>query len=212
MISYLDHQLGELITTLKEMGIYENTVIFFSSDNGPTYTGGVDYNFFESSKPFLNGYGRTKGFVYEGGIRVPFIASWPNHIKAGTTSDHISAFYDLMPSICDIIGIDPPADIDGLSFKPALLGQKQEQHEFLYWEFPSYSGQQALRIGKWKGIRKDIFGGNLEIELYDLDMDIEEKLDVSDEHPEIIQMMESIMEQEHEPAANAKFKFDQLGD
>ena len=212
MITYLDHQLGELITTLKEEGLYDNTIIFFSSDNGPTYTGGVDFDFFESSKPFSNGYGRTKGFVYEGGIRVPFIASWPNHIKAGTTSEHISAFYDIMPSICDIIGIDPPTDIDGLSFKPALLGQKQEQHEFLYWEFPSYSGQQALRIGKWKGIRKDIFGGNLEIELYDLERDIEEKLDISDKHPEIIQMMKSIMEQEHEPAANDKFKFDQLGD
>ncbi len=212
MISYLDHQLGELIATLKEEGLYENTVIFFSSDNGPTYTGGVDYNYFESSKPFTNGYGRTKGFVYEGGIRVPFIASWPGHIESGTTSDHISAFYDLMPTICDIVGLDPPGDIDGLSFKPALLGQEQEQHEFLYWEFPSYNGQQALRIGKWKGIRKDIFTGNLEIELYNLDMDSGEKVDVSDQHPEIIQMMESIMEQEHEPATNDKFKFEQLGD
>ena len=83
-----------------------NTIIILSSDNGPTYTGGVDFDFFESSKPFANGYGRTKGYTYEGGIRVPLIASWPNKIKAGSTSDHISAFYDMMPTLCDIAGVE----------------------------------------------------------------------------------------------------------
>jgi arylsulfatase len=212
MISYLDYQLGELITTLKEEGVYENTVIIFSSDNGPTYLGGVDYDYFESSKPFSNGYGRTKGFVYEGGIRIPLIASWPNHITPGTTSDHISAFYDLMPTICDIAGVTPPKNIDGVSFKPALLGQQQKQHDFLYWEFPSYNGQQAVRLGKWKGIRKDIFKGNLSIELYDLETDLKEEIDLSNQYPEIVKKIENIMKQEHEPAANDKFKFKQLGD
>jgi len=212
MISYLDAQLGELIAALKEEGIYENTVIIFSSDNGPTYLGGVDFNYFESSKPFSNGYGRTKGFVYEGGIRIPLIASWPNHIQSGTKSDHISAFYDLMPTICDIAGVAPPEDIDGISFKPVLLGEQQEQHDFLYWEFPSYNGQQAVRMGKWKGVRKDIFDGNLTIELYDLESDVEEKMDVSSEYPEIVRRIEEVMKQEHEPAANDKFKFEQLGD
>ena len=212
MITYLDAQLGELITTLKEEGIYENTIIIFSSDNGPTYLGGVDFNYFESSKPFSNGYGRTKGFVYEGGIRIPLIASWPNHIEPGTTSDHISAFYDLMPTICDIAGITPPNDIDGISFKPILLGQQQQLHEFLYWEFPSYNGQQAVRLGKWKGVRKDIFDGNLTIELYDLESDIKEMIDVSSKHPEIVKQIEEIMIQEHEPAVNDKFKIEQLGD
>ena len=212
MISYLDHQLGELVASLKTLDIYDNTVIIFSSDNGPTYTGGVDFDFFESSKPFNNGYGRTKGFVYEGGIRIPLIASWPNHIKAGTTSDHISAFYDLMPTICDLAGIVPPEDIDGLSFKSVLLGKEQRAHDFLYWEFPSYKGQQAVRIGKWKGVRKNIFDGNLAIELYDLEVDFKEENDIATLHPEIVEKIKNIMVQEHEPSSNERFKFKQLGD
>jgi arylsulfatase len=212
MISYLDDQLGEIIALLKEKGIYENTVIIFSSDNGPTYLGGVDFNYFESSKPFSNGYGRTKGFVYEGGIRIPLIASWPNHIKPNTKSNHISAFYDLMPTICDIAGIESPDSIDGISFKSTLLDQKQKQHDFLYWEFPSYNGQQAVRLGKWKGIRKNIFDGNLEIELYNLEIDLKEQVDVSSQYPKIVKKIKTIMQQEHEPASNNKFKFKQLGD
>lgn len=212
MISYLDDQLGEIIALLKEKGIYENTIIIFSSDNGPTYLGGVDFDYFESSKPFSNGYGRTKGFVYEGGIRIPLIASWPNHIKPGSKSNHISAFYDLMPTICDIAGVAPPSNIDGVSFKPTLLDQNQKEHEFLYWEFPSYNGQQAVRIGKWKGIRKNIFDGNLAVELYDLESDPAEKTDVSNQHPKIVEEVKKIMRDEHEPAENQKFRFKELGD
>ena len=212
MISYLDNQLGEIVSLLKEKGIYENTIIIFSSDNGPSYTGGVDFNYFESSKPFSNGYGRTKGFVYEGGIRVPLIASWPNHIKSGSKSNHISAFYDLMPTICDIAGIEPLKNIDGISFKSTLLNQKQKQHDFLYWEFPSYKGQQAVRIGKWKGIRKNIFNGNLKIELYNLETDLKEQVDVAQQNPEIVKKISAVMQQEHIPASNDRFKFKQLGD
>jgi len=212
MITYLDMQLGELITELKEQGIYENTIIVFTSDNGPTYTGGVDANYFDSAKPFDNNYGRTKGFVYEGGIRVPLIASWPAKIKAGTTSNHISAFYDMMPTFSDIAGIDSPKDVDGISFKNTLLGNEQKNHDFLYWEFPSYKGQQAVRMGKWKAVRKNIFKGNLEIELYNLDEDIKELNDVSKQFPEIVKSMEKIMKQEHVPAENDRFKFKQLGD
>jgi len=212
MITYLDNQLGELIATLKEEGVYDNTIIIFSSDNGPTYTGGVDFDFFESSKPFQNGYGRTKGFVYEGGIRVPLIASWPGHIKSGTKSNHISAFYDMMPTICDIVGVKSPKDIDGISFKAVMLGRDQKQHEFLYWEFPSYNGQQAVRLGKWKGVRKNIFDGNLHIELYNLETDIRESKDVSSQHPEIVKKIEDIMKKEHVPSNNERFKIKQIGD
>lgn len=212
MISYMDAQLGELITTLKELGLYENTLIVFSSDNGPTYTGGVDTEFFNSARPFSNDYGRTKGFVYEGGIRVPMIASWPNHIAPKTTNDHISAFYDVLPTICDIVGITIPEDIDGISFKPVLLGKKQKEHNFLYWEFPSYKGQQAVRMGKWKAIRKNIFEGNMDIELYDLEVDLKEKNNVSKQFPEIVDKIRIIMEEEHVPSSNEKFKFKELGD
>lgn len=212
MISYLDDQLGDLIATLKTEGLYENTVIIFSSDNGPTYTGGVDFDYFESSNPFSNGYGRTKGYVYEGGIRVPLIASWPNKIPAASTSDHISAFYDMMPTICDIAGVPAPEDTDGISFKAELLTEKQEEHEFLYWEFPSYNGQQAVRLGKWKGIRKDIFDDNLKLELYDLANDLREEEDLADQYPEVVEQIEQIMKQEHSPASNERFKFKQLDD
>jgi len=212
MISYLDIQLGELILALKEEGIYDNTLIIFTSDNGPTYTGGVDFEFFESSKPFSNAYGRTKGFVYEGGIRVPFIASWPKHIGQGKVSDHVSAFYDIVPTISEIVGIESPLEIDGISFKSTLLGEEQKKHEFLYWEFPSYKGQQAVRLGKWKGIRQNIFEGNLAIELYDLENDPEEQFDLADQYPDLVKKIEEVMTQEHEPSQNKKFKFSQLGD
>lgn len=212
MISYLDMQIGELISELKKQGIYENTIIIFTSDNGPTYTGGVDANYFNSARPFDNNYGRTKGFVYEGGIRVPLIASWPNKIKPGSTTKHISAFYDMMPTFADIAGAATPKDVDGLSFKNVLLGENQKKHDYLYWEFPSYQGQQAVRMGKWKAVRKNIFKGNLEIELYDLSKDIKELNDVSKEHPTIVKQVEDIMKKEHVPATNKRFKFKQLGD
>lgn len=212
MISYLDEQLGDLIAKLKKLKIYDNTLIIFSSDNGPTYTGGVDFDFFESSKPFSNGYGRTKGYVYEGGIRVPTIVSWPKNIKKGSTTDHISSFYDVMPTLCEITGLEPPKGIDGLSFLPTLLEEQQQQHEFLYWEFPSYKGQQAVRMGKWKGIRKNIFEGNMNLELYDLSKDLEECEDVSNSYPEIVAQIKEIMQREHIPAENEKFHFKELGD
>jgi len=212
MISILDEQVGSIVKTLKDLGINENTVLMFSSDNGPTYTGGVDFEYFRSSAPFANGYGRTKGFTYEGGIHVPFLVSWPGKIKAGSKNDHLSAFYDIFPTICELAGVDVAVASDGISFAPALLGKKQNEHSYLYWEFPSYSGQQAVRMGKWKGIRKNIFKGNMKIELYDLEKDILEAYDISDEYPEIVARIEAIMEKEHTPSPIERFKMEQLGD
>ena len=212
MITHLDNQIGELVQKLKEIDQYENTIIIFSSDNGPTFLGGVDFEFFNSSNPFSNGYGKTKGFLHEGGIRVPMIVSWPNQINPGSTSNHISSFYDILPTLCDIVGVEIPDETDGISFKNTLLDLKQKTHNFLYWEFPSYKGQQAVRLGKWKGIRKNIFDGNMKIELYDLEVDVEEKNDLSLEYPEIISQIEKIMIQEHEPAELERFKFKELND
>lgn len=212
MISYLDDQVGELVSLLKEEGLYENTIIIFTSDNGPTYLGGVDFDYFESPKPFANGYGSTKGFVYEGGIREPMIASWPGHISPGSVNNHISAFYDFMPTLCELAGVATPENTDGISLVPALVGEKQPEHEFLYWEFPSYRGQQAVRMGNWKGIRKNIFDGNMKVELYDLSTDTLESHDVAAEHPEIVKKIEAIMVQEHSPSSNERFKFKELGD
>jgi arylsulfatase A-like enzyme len=212
MITYLDYQLGELVNLLKAEGIYENTIIIVSSDNGPTYLGGVDFDFFESSKPFANGYGRTKGFVYEGGIRVPMIVSWPARVEPGSRSEHLSAFYDIMPTICDLAGATLPENIDGISFKAEILGEEQVQHNFLYWEFPSYKGQQAVRMGNWKGVRKNIVEGNMEIELYDLRKDTLESKNIAADYPIIVEQIEQIMKSQHNPSANDRFKMKALGD
>ncbi len=212
MITYLDDQLGELVALLKKEGIYDNTIIIFTSDNGPTYTGGVDFDFFESSKPFANGYGRTKGFVYEGGIHIPMIVSWPNHIKSGAESNHLSVFYDMMPTICDIAGAESPLDTDGISMKPVMMSEQQKKHDFLYWEFPSYKGQQAVRMGQWKGIKKNILEGNLDVELYNLETDISEQNDVSEQYPDVVDQIREIMKQEHVPAINETFRIKELGD
>lgn len=213
MITYLDDQVGEIIEKLKELNLYENTMIIFTSDNGPAYSGGVDAEYFNSAKPFPNNYGRTKGFTYEGGIRVPMIASWPGKIEAGSKTDHISAFWDVLPTFSELVNLKVPDDIDGLSFLPTLLGEeKQEKHEFLYWEFPSYQGQQAVRMGDWKGIRKNIFKGNMDVELYDLKTDPTESKNIATNHPEIVAKIEAIMKREHTPAELDRFKIKQLGD
>ena len=212
MISYLDAQVGELVQKLKDEGVYENTVIIFTSDNGPTYAGGVDFEFFESSGPLSNGYGRTKGFVYEGGVRVPFIASWPGKIEAESTSDHVGILYDLLPTICEIAGATIPQDIDGIGMSGALSGSEQTQHEFLFWDYPEYKGQQAVRMGNWKGIRKNMHDGNLTIELYDLESDIQEQNDVAAQNPQIVEKIKLIMEREHSTAENPRFRFEVLGE
>ena len=213
MISYLDEQVGDLIKKLKEIGQYENTLIIFTSDNGPTYTGGADTPFFDSAKPFKTEYGWAKGFVHEGGIRVPMIASWPGKIVSGSRSSHLSAFQDMLPTFCDIVGIPNPKKIDGISLMPTLLGKDQsEVHEYLYWEFPAYKGQQAVRMDKWKAIRRNIFDGNMRIELYNLENDIIEQNDIANLYPDIVAKIEKIMLSSRSRPIYKKFQFPQLGD
>ncbi len=215
MITYLDQQVGELVDKLKSLGIFENTLIIFTSDNGPTYNvGGFDPLYFNSSGIFENGYGWTKGFTHEGGIRVPMIASWPGAIKAGSETDHISAFWDVLPTLAELTETSAPSSIDGLSFLPTLLDNQneQEQHDHLYWEFPAYGGQQAVRMGNWKAIRKNIQKDSLRIELYNLQSDPKEQNDVADQNPEIMAQMKVIMGKEHTPATIERFKLKALGD
>ena len=211
MVSYLDEQVGEIVTTLKELGLYENTIIIFTSDNGPTYTGGADSPWFDSARPFKSEFGWGKGSVNEGGIRIPMIAQWPGKIAAGTETNLISAFYDVLPTLCEITNVEAPFDIDGKSFLPTLLGKEgQEKHDFLYWEFPESGGQQALRMGNWKGIRKNIDKDSLRIQLYNLDKDIQELNDVASQNPHIIRKIETIFENEHEMAEMEKFRMKAL--
>ncbi len=212
MVSYLDEQVGAIVAELKELGLYENTLILFSSDNGPTYNGGSDSAFFDSAAPFRSERGWAKGYSTEGGIRVPMIASWEGRIDGGWTTQHLSAFWDVLPTLCEVSGAVVPPGVDGLSFAPTLLGESQPKHEFLYWEFPSYQGQQAVRMGDWKALRRDIFKGNKTLELYNLKTDPREQFNIAKENPEVIAKIEAIMEREHTPAELEKFRIKELGD
>jgi arylsulfatase len=142
-----------------------------------------------------------KATTYEGGIRVPLIARWPGQIQAGATSDHVCVAWDLLPTICEATGIKPPQDIDGISLMPVLSGQgTQRDHEYLYWEFPGYGGQQALRMGHWKAVRTNMAQGNRKLQLFDLSKDIGEQHDVSAEHPQRVQQMLQLMKAARTPA------------
>lgn len=213
MVSYLDEQVGELVKKLKELGVYDNTLIVFTSDNGPTFNGGTESPWFHSGGPFKSEFGWGKCFVHEGGIRVPMIASWPGKIKEGSVSNHISAFWDVLPTMCDIAGAKAPKDIDGISYLPSLLGKKkQKAHKYLYWEFPASGGQQAIRMGKWKAVRMRIFKGNMKIKLYNLNADPREQFDIAADNPKIVKKMEKLFVSSRVSPEINRFKFKQLGD
>lgn len=205
MVSYFDENVGKLVQQLKDLGLYENTLIVITSDNGATYNGGTESPWFNSGGPFKSEYGWGKGFTHEGGIRTPMVASWPKRIQAGQKSDHISAFWDVMPTLCEIAGVDVPEGTDGISYLPTLTGNEQKTHDHLYWEFPSYGGQQAVRMGKWKAIRKNIMKDNMVLELYNLEEDIQEQNNIADQHPDIVKQIEEIMVKEHVTDPSGRF-------
>jgi arylsulfatase len=206
MVSFLDYQVGQLIKKLKETGQYENTLIIFSSDNGYAYNAGCDPAWFNSFAPFITTYGWGKGFVHEGGIRVPMIASWPGKIKPGSQSELISCFYDVLPTLCDVAGVAKPADTDGISFLPTLLGKKnQPSHEYLYWDFPEYDGQQAVRLGPWKGMRLKMQKGNTVLQLFNVETDSKEQIDVAAQNPDIVKKVLDIMNSEHRKSKFSRF-------
>ena len=207
MITYLDENVGKLVQQLKDLGIYENTLIILTSDNGPTSRAA---DRFGSAGPFNPR--NVKGYLNEGGIRVPMIASWPGVISPGSESDHISAFYDVMPTLAGIVDVVPPGNISGMSFLPTLMGEKQEQPEFLYWEFPGYGGQMAVRMGNLKALRQNMFNGNLEWKLFDLDNDPGELTDIAAQHPGVIARVEEIVARERTVSPNHLYRFSILGD
>jgi arylsulfatase len=212
MISALDEQVGEIVRKLKEEGVYENTIIMFCSDNGPAYNAGVDPVFFSSAGPFKGEYGWGKGFVHEGGIREPFIVQWPGKVKPASTSDLVSATIDMMPTLCDLLKIPVPENVNGLSILPSILGKndRQRQHEYLYFEYPQYGGQQAVRMGKWKAVRLNILKGTLKTALFELSADMQEQHDIASQHPDIVKQMEEIMKKEHHTPDVASFRMEAI--
>ena len=211
MISYLDERVGQLIQKLKDQGMYGNTLIIFSSDNGPTFNGGADTQWFNSAGPFDSERGRAKGFLHEGGIRVPMIAAWPEKIEGGIVSEHVSVQYDVLPTLCEVAGLNIPENTDGKSFLPELLNKKQPKHEYLYWEFPGYGGQLAVRLDDYKILAKDVRNRNeLKFEVYNLQKDPAEKNNVADRHPELIKQAKEIIEKEHTRPENEKWQFGEV--
>jgi len=194
MITYLDTDIAKLRAKLEELGIDKNTIIIFSSDNGPHSEGGNDPKFFNSNGS-LRGQKRD---LYEGGVRVPMIAYWPGTIKPGLVSAHISAFWDVMPTVAEIAGIPAPIKTDGISFLPTLLGKKQNKHDNLYWEFNEQGGKQAVVKGNWKLVKLDLFKpAKTRIELYNLEIDPSEQNDISKDHPEVVAELSAILVSEH---------------
>ena len=187
MITRLDRDIGKVLEKLRQHKLDENTIVFFSSDNGPHKEGGADPKFFHSAGP-LRGWKRD---LYEGGIRVPLLARWPGKIKAGTVSDAIVAFWDFLPTAAELAGAKAPADLDGISWVPTLLGQgEQKTHQALYWEFHERGFQQAARMGKWKAARPRWLGP---LELYDLSQDVGEQNDVAGKNPDVVARFEAYL-------------------
>ena len=152
--------------------------------------------FFASCGPFRG----RKGSVWEGGLRVPLIANWPGKIAPGGVSDHVSAFWDLMPTFAELAGVEAPSN-DGISFAPTLLGRgEQEEHAYLYWEFPGYRGQQAIRAGKWKAVRRNLVSGEVQTQLYDLEADPAESRDRASDKLQVLLQLEVWMEEAHRPS------------
>lgn len=210
MVSYWDEQIGGLIAELKKQGIYDNTIIMFTSDNGPTFNGGSSSPWFDSAKPFKSEYKWGKCSLREGGIRAPLIVSWPKKVKAGSSCDVLSAFWDMMPTFCDIAGVPSPAT-DGISILPSIMGKTQKaQHDYLYWEYCQMSGEKAVRMGKWKGYIQNIWKGNQEIELYDLELDPREHTNVAKYHPDVVKKIKEIMINEHTDAEIKEFNMPNL--
>ena len=198
MVTLLDRQVGEIVAKLKELGIDKNTIIIFSSDNGPHIEGGADPDYFDSNGP-LKGYKRD---LYEGGMREPMIVWWQGKIAAGSKTDLISAFWDVMPTVADIAGIKAPENTDGISFLPTLLGKPgQKFHESMYWEFHENNGRQAVRKGDWKLVRYNVsIPEKITTELYNLKTDLGEENNVAAKNPEIVKELLEIMKNSRTPS------------
>ncbi len=195
MVTRLDLYVGQVVSTLKKLNLDKNTLIIFTSDNGPHKEGGADPEFFNSS----GGLRGAKRDLYEGGIRVPFIASWPGKIKTGSTSNFIGAFWDIYPTFTKLSGGKDAKNIDGISFLSELLGKpSQRQHTYLYWEFHELGGRQAVRQGNWKAVYLNIKDPTKRtLELYDLSKDPQEKNNIASQHQEVTSKMLRIIKSSH---------------
>ena len=204
MVTRLDSYVGDVMNQLKEMGIDDNTLVIFTSDNGPHREGGANPDYFDSYGPYRG----IKRDLYEGGIRMPFIAWYPGTVPPATESDHLTAFWDMMPTFAQLAGSTDSITTDGISFVPTLLGTEgQAEHPYLYWEFHEQGGKQAMRLGDWKGVRLNV--GEPEqttFELYNLADDIHEDNNVAEGNPEVVARISELMDSVRTPSELFNFK------
>jgi len=194
MVTRLDRYVGDVMNLLDSLGIADNTILIFTSDNGPHKEGGANPDYFQSYGPYRG----IKRDLYEGGIRMPMLIVCPGHVAAGVDNDHIMAFWDMLPTFAEAAGFKGKLHTDGLSFLPTLLGKKgQKEHDFLYWEFHEQKGKQAVRQGRWKAIRLDVGTDNPVTELYDLSTDIHEDHNIASEYPDVVNRLEKLIDQSH---------------
>lgn len=195
LVGRIDRYVGEVLDRLRDLGIDDNTLVLFSSDNGPHREGGNDPDFFRSAAGFRG----VKRSLYEGGVRVPLIVRWPAVVGSARVTDHVSAAWDLLPTMAELLGADLSGPTDGLSLLPLLRGRgRQARHPYLYWEFHEEEGRQAVRLGRWKGLRQRVAvapGGP--VELYDLRRDPAEQVDVSARHPRVTARIARILATAH---------------
>ena len=204
MMTILDRDVGRILDLLEELGLAEDSLVIFTSDNGPHKEGGHKPDFFDSNGP-LRGYKRD---LYEGGIRVATAAWWPGVSKPGSISAHVGTGWDVLPTFCELADIPVPEDIDGVSFAPTLRGHKAKQikRDHVYWEFHEQGGKQAVRKGKWKAVRLNVRKKpDSPIELYDLSKDIGETKNLAAERPELVKKMARIMAESHLPSPTFRF-------
>jgi arylsulfatase A-like enzyme len=206
MMTKLDEDVGRLMDLLLELGIDDNTVVMFSSDNGPHQEGGHMPDFFNSSGD-LRGHKRA---VYEGGVRCPMIVRWPGKIQAGAVTDHISAHWDVFPTLCELAGAPVPDGLDGISLVNTLAGKGQQKHEYLYWEFHEQGGKRAVRFGpdgRWKAVQLNLnkTGPDAPVELYDLSQDPAEQTNIAKNNRERVEQAKKYFQAAH--TENEHFKF-----
>jgi len=210
MITRLDRTVGLVLDALRELDLEDDTLVLFTSDNGPTHLREqADIEFFAST----GGLRGSKGSVYEGGLRVPLIVRWPGRVAAGTTSDHVCGFVDLLPTLCAAAGVPVPADADGIDFVAALRGQPQRAHDHLAWDFPGYGGQLAVRKGRWKAVRRNLRKDpDAPVELFDLAEDPGERVDLAARRPELARELVALMVASRTTPAHPAFRFGAYSD
>lgn len=206
MVTLIDRQIGAIVDKLKSEGVYDNTIIVFTSDNGPTFNGGTDSPWFDSARPYKAERGWGKCSLHEGGINVPAFVTWNNVIESGSRSAHVSSFQDWFPTLVDFAGAKLPSDRDGISMYNLLVDKgKQKEHKAIYWEYPEGGGSIAVRKGDWKMIVSNIAKKKPVYQLFDLKTDYREQNDVSAKYPKIMAELLEFAAKSHTAPVNKSF-------